>query len=175
MKYGAIALWVAATALCSPHTYAITKCTGSDGKITFQDAPCASGRAEAFDVKPASGWAPASAARTPGAAPTGTEAARLERLVSKSQQERRSLDLRDRLLPDAERAIAQHRQACADKQAQLSEQQYIYKQNLYGKTHAAQVASEMAAAAALCDTRDRELKESIDAFSKECAALKCRG
>lgn len=175
MNYGAIALCVAAAAMCSPRAYAINKCTGADGKITFQDAPCVGGRSETLDVKPARGRPPAAPASKSGGATAETEAARLERLVSTSQRERRALELRDRLVPDAELALSQHRQACTQKQANLSEQQYIYKQNLYGKTHAAQIASEMAASAALCDTKDRELKDSLDALRKECVALKCQG
>jgi hypothetical protein len=157
---------------------AINKCTGSDGKVTFQDAPCSAGRSETIEAKPASGRAPAAAtASSPpySASSAPTEAARLEGIVAASQKSRRVLDLRERLLPDAERALSQHRLACAEKQKTLAANQYAYAQNLYGKTHAAQIASEMAATAAVCDTKDRELKELVDGFGKECVALRCRG
>ena len=55
----------------------------------------------------------------------------------------------------------------------MEAEQYRYVQNLYGKTHAAQVASEMAAAAALCDTKDRELRDALAVVQQECAALEC--
>jgi len=41
---------------------AIQKCTGPDGKISFQDAPCANGRGEKLLVRPASGQGGGSAA-----------------------------------------------------------------------------------------------------------------
>jgi hypothetical protein len=170
MKYCALAVWLAAT-ICTLPAFAINKCTLPDGKVTFQDAPCSSGKTEILDVQPASGRAPSNAGT---GARAQTEAARLEGIISASQRDRRALELRERLIPDAERALAQHRVSCAERQTKLSEQQYIYRQNLYGKTHAAQIASEMAAAAATCDTKDRELKDSVDALTKECVALKCR-
>jgi hypothetical protein len=157
---------------------AINKCTGADGRVTFQDAPCATARSETLEIRPASGDGLPSAtdqgARA-SATPAHTEAERLEGIIAASQRARRSQDLRERLLPDAERDLREHRASCAEKQKSLASQQYIYRQNLYGKTHAAQIASEMAASAALCDTKDRELKERVDLLTKECAALHCRG
>ena len=40
-------------ALCAP-AWAINKCTGADGKVAFQDAPCI-GKGEQLQVRPASG------------------------------------------------------------------------------------------------------------------------
>ncbi|RYF17876.1 MAG: DUF4124 domain-containing protein [Comamonadaceae bacterium] len=158
---------------------AINKCTGADGKVTFQDAPCSTTKSETINVRPASGQAISPRVTKPSdagapAAPL-TEAARLEGIIAASQRSRRANDLRERLLPDAERAVKDHREACEARQKELSAQQYAYQKNLYGKTHAAQIASEMAAAAARCDTKDRELKETVDAFIKECTSLRCRG
>ncbi|MEJ8837737.1 DUF4124 domain-containing protein [Ramlibacter sp. AN1133] len=175
MKGIALALLAAGAAFCAPAN-AINKCTGPEGKVTFQDAPCAAGKAETIDVHPSSGVAPRtpSAPAAAGSAPR-SEAARLEGIIAASQRSRRSQDLRERVLPDAERTLQQHRHSCEAKQKDLQSQQYAYTQNLYGKTHAAQIASEMAAAAALCDTKDRELKEAVDTLTKECATLRCRG
>lgn len=78
------------------------------------------------------------------------------------------------VLPIAEAALNGYRASCDQKQASLASSQYSYEQNLYGKLHAAQMASEMAAAAAVCDTKERQLKESVDALTAECAALRCR-
>lgn len=41
-------------AICAP-SWAINKCTGADGKVAFQDAPCNGGKAEALTVRPAGG------------------------------------------------------------------------------------------------------------------------
>jgi hypothetical protein len=157
---------------------AINKCTGADGRVTFQDAACAGAKSERLDVRPASGNPPASSAAQAASSssnPPQTEAARLEGIISASQRARRSRDLKERLLPDAERDLREHRAGCEQKQKTLAAQQYIYRQNLYGKTHAAQIASEMAASAALCDTKGRELKERVDSLAKECATLNSRG
>jgi hypothetical protein len=175
MKLIAIGLTIVAILSCQTAA-AINKCTNSDGKVTFQDAPCASGRVEVIEVRPSSGSgvraAPSAAAAS---APASiTEAARLESIIAASQRSRRSLDLRERLLPGAERGLKDHRDACEEKQKALAKEQYTYAQNLYGKTHAAQIASEMAAAAATCDRKDRELKETLDVLQKECSALHCR-
>lgn len=52
MRIKALAL-VAAVIAVSP-AWAVNKCTGPDGAVAFQDAPCA-GKGEAIEVKPASG------------------------------------------------------------------------------------------------------------------------
>jgi len=57
---------VAATALAAP-AWAINKCTGPDGKVSFQDAPC-EGQGARIDVRPAAGPArPASLSGNTGA------------------------------------------------------------------------------------------------------------
>lgn len=161
--------------------WAINKCTGVDGKVAFQDAPC-QGKGEILDVKPASGRGlTAYAAGATGAGATApvssvkpmTEAERIEKQVAQSQRERRRRDLEQMFVPQAKAATEQHRASCAERQKNLEASKYAYKQNLYGKTHAAQIASEMAAASAACETRDRELKENLDALRKECDALGC--
>lgn len=52
-------LFAAALLLVAP-AWAVNKCTGPDGKVVFQDAPCA-GKGEKLDVRPASGTASAAA------------------------------------------------------------------------------------------------------------------
>ena len=47
------AVFLGALALTAP-SWAVNKCTGADGKVVFQDAPCA-GKGEKLDVRPASG------------------------------------------------------------------------------------------------------------------------
>jgi len=36
--------------LASPEAFAVNKCTGPDGRVSFQDGPCAAGRAEKVTV-----------------------------------------------------------------------------------------------------------------------------
>lgn len=160
--------------LAASQAWAVNKCVGPTGKVSFQDAPCP-GKGETLTVRPAAGASPAQAAgaaAADGAAPM-TEAQRLNKLADDSQRERRRRDLLNRIIPGARASLDQHRYQCKETQARLEAQKYKYVQNLYGKTHAAQVSSEMAAAAAACDTRDRELKEQLEAVEQECAALGC--
>lgn len=172
MKKSLLAAAVLA-ALCAP-AGAINKCTGPDGKVAYQNEPCMTGKSEQLTVRPAPVRAPLpQSASSSGKAPM-TEAQRIEAKVTQSQNERRKRDLEEIYVPQAEVAIERHRASCADKQSQLAAAQYQYKQNLYGKTHAAQVASEMAAAASACETRDRELGERLSALRKECETLGCK-
>jgi hypothetical protein len=149
--------------------WAVNKCTGPDGKVVFQDAHCA-GKGETITVRPASGAGSAqSAGGTLGSGQT--EAQRIEANVSASQKERRLRDLTQRELPSADAAIENHLQACKDEQARIESGKFAYVQNLYGKTHAAQVAAEQAAAAARCDTKDRELRAQAQRVRKQCTDL----
>jgi len=158
-------------ALAAP-AWALNKCTGPDGKVSFQDDPCeAAHKAESIDPHPASGAGVKQPAATNGAGKPMTEAERLNALSDASAKERRKRDLTDRLVPGARADVQNNRANCQRIQAELRADQYAYQQNLYGKTHAAQRASEMAASAAQCDTKDRELVNNFNTLMAECAAL----
>lgn len=158
---------VLALLLLAGHAHAINKCTGPDGKVVFQDAPC-TGKGEVLRVVPASGGAPVAPAVT-GA----SEADRINAATAQSQKDRRKRELRTMYMPGSERALLDHKAACAAEQQRLEADQYRYKQNIYGKTHAAQIASEMSAAATRCMSRERELVEARDALRNECKELGC--
>lgn len=71
-----LAVLMAALMVCAP-SWAVNKCTGPDGKVSFQDAPC-SGRGEALTVRPSGGSqsaAPLAPAPQAQPAPTPPEAA----------------------------------------------------------------------------------------------------
>lgn len=145
---------------------AINRCIEADGKTVFQDAPCA-GAGGRIEVKPASGGG------RPQAAGGVTEADRIEAQIKDSQRQSRRIDLRDRVLPRAKQEYEAHRSWCEAELRRLDDEQYRYVQNLYGKTHAAQIASEKAAASSRCDTRARELREQVISLEKECVNLDC--
>ena len=151
---------------------ALHQCTQLDGRTAYQDKPCEGGKGETIEVRPATGVKPVQTPLVDGKKPP-TEAERLEAVVAQSQRERRRRELEERLIPNAQTDRVRHRYECEQRQKYLRDNQYTQRQNLYGKTHAAQIASEMAAAAALCDTRDRELAESLQQLRDECAALQC--
>lgn len=153
------------SALAVSPAWAVNKCTGPDGSVVFQDAPCA-GRGQVVNVKPASGHA-----RAASGEPAETEAGRIEANVAASQRERRLRELVQRELPAAESAIGRHLKACQDEQDSLQRSKGQYVQNLYGKTDAAQKAAEQAAAAGRCDVKDRDLRAQAQALKTECQKL----
>ena len=165
----AAALGLAAALVCwlAPGpAQAINKCTGADGKVTFQDGLCA-GQGEAITVKPASG-----AGLPGGTLPGVSDAQRINAQTEQSQRERRVRELETLWLPQAQANLAAHKQRCEQQQRSLASDQYRYQQNLYGKTHSAQRASEMAAVAATCDTKDRELTSHVERLKAELSELK---
>ena len=173
MKYGLIAVATLWTAACPP-AWAINKCTGPDGRFTFQDAPCTS-QGEKVQVRPASGHAPMMSAPVLSGAGViikkPTEAERLNALTEASQRERRKNDLDERLVPYARAAIDYQQAECDGQLKALQSKKRAANNNLAGATWEGSISSEMTAIATRCDTRSRNLREELDALRKECWAL----
>ena len=131
--------------------------------MSFQDAPCVGGKAESLNVRSNSSAVPQSATNAASAAgKPQSEAQRLEAQVAASVKARKLYDLENVDHPISLKLIDQHRRNCEGEQTKLKAGQFAYVQNLYGKTTASQIASEMAAASARCDLKDRELKEQAE-------------
>ena len=159
------AIVIGAMLLAAAPAWAINKCTGADGKVVFQDAPCA-GRGEAIDVRPASGHAPKAPpapAATDAAQATPAKPARKEGAFGATWQRRTYLE--NRGIPDAEAALYTNKKSCEQKQA---------NNNLAGATYLQSLAAEMQAAATMCDVRSRELNAELDAMKKELRELQAR-
>jgi len=139
---------------------AVNRCTGPDGRVSFQDQPCA-GQGGTIEVKPSTGKAPATG-------PSGlTEAQRINAAIDRSAAARRLIDLDSLLIPRASQALDQSRARCASQRTALERSQYAYKQNLYGKTHAAQIASEIVQLTLDCDREDKELTRTLRSLEHE--------
>lgn len=151
----------------------IYKCPDAGGRTVIQQMPCAGGKA--MDVKPASGREATQALPQPAGAASAaqpmTNAQRLNALADESARGRRRRDLEEIFVPRARSRAYAHRDDCKSRQDKLRAGQYEYRQNLYGKTHAAQVAAEIAAVAAQCDTKDRELVADHQRLLTECQGL----
>ncbi|ARU06325.1 hypothetical protein CCO03_18055 [Comamonas serinivorans] len=163
-----------AVLLTASPSWAINQCIGANGKLVFQDTPCVQGRGGPIQVKPASGRAPlamAPATTASSSAPAQTEADRLNASVAASQKERRKLSLERRGVPDADAAVFAHRDACRAEQARLEAEKRSAYNTLRGQVYASQKASEQAASAARCDTKDRELVNDHNTLLQECQAL----
>jgi len=151
--------------------HAINKCTGPDGKIVYQDAPCA-GKGEAITVRPASGTAPVATA------PAGTNAqpaaavggGRKEGAFGESWQRRTYLE--NRGVPDARASLEAHKQACERKIRALEASKANANNNLAGATYMQSLSTQMQAEATMCDMRARELSADLQAKEAELKKLR---
>jgi hypothetical protein len=163
-----------ALAICGP-AGAVNKCTGADGRVLFQDAPC-SGKGESLNVRPARGAAPAAAPATApadgsAAGATRTEAQRLEGLISESQRLRKVQEYELRIVPGAQSAIANQRRQCDAQLQALKDKKRLANDNLAGATWESSISTEMTAVATRCDTYAAELRADLETRRKECQAL----
>jgi len=141
---------------------AVNKCTGPDGSVSFQDAPCA-GKGQALVVRPASGSA--------GLAPGGvSEAQRINTAIDRSAAARRVVELDALLIPRAAQALDRHQLRCTQQRAAMERSQYAYRQNIYGKTHAAQMASEMVQLTLDCERDEKALRHTLRTLEQERSA-----
>ena len=144
---------------------AVNKCTAPDGGVTYQDAPCAGGRSQEVDVSPAVRG---------GKVPPSAEAARLEALVEASRRDRRALELRERLLPDAEAAVQKNQATCDARVKELTEQRSALGQGRFARGAVQEATMELRSVTASCRAKDRELKTNLQSLSRECANVRCR-
>lgn len=165
---------LAAVLIAASPAWAINKCTGADGKVVFQDAPCM-GRGEKLEVRPASGpaqqqapAAQADGANSPGAAPAPA-LKKKEGAFGESWQRRTYLE--NRGIADARAAIDHHQRECVAKQASLSSRKRQANNNLAGATWEQSISAEMQAAAAMCDSRSRELRAELESLQRELREL----
>lgn len=178
----------ACLALAAP-AWAINKCTGPDGKVSFQDAPCAgAGKGEKVEVRLSSSGigtaaaAPAAAtpassasAATPAAgaasAPAAATAPAPRKEGAFGETWRRKTDLEQRLIREARGTLNAHQQRCAVEQRERAARRTQARTNTAVATSEQALASEMQAATAACEMRSRELQANVDALEKELKEL----
>ena len=166
-------LVLAAAVLLTP-AWAVNKCTGADGKVVFQDAPC-SGKGEEIQIKPASGSAarPAAAA-APQNAPAAQAAAGGKKEGAFGSSWQRKTYLEDRGLPDARAAIDNHQRKCSNEQAVIASKKALANNNLAGATYEQSISTEMQAAATMCDSKARELRAQLESLEREYRDLQSK-
>ena len=171
--YGATVLLAGALVFCGP-VWAINKCTGPSGQVTFQDTPCA-GQGEELDVKPASGFAPAGpvGVPTPETAKKTTSAAQSpeKREGPYGQTWQRRFWLENTGIPNAQRELDSHSVNCEQKQRELEAKKAGANNNLAGATYLQSISAEMQSAATMCSMRSREISERLTKMEQELAAL----
>lgn len=149
--------------------FAINKCVGPDGKVSFQEHPCP-GRGGAIEVKPASGMPPPPAP-VPVATPTSAApAAKKEGVFGETY--RRKLDLESHLINSTRGELNGLLQSCDAQQRQLAAKKGQARNNLAGATWEQSISAEMQAAATTCDTKARDLRARLEGYEKELRELK---
>ena len=165
------AMAVMATAMLLPATpvWAIFKCLGPDGKVTFQDASCP-GQGEEIEVKLPTGPAvPASAPakRAPAPAP----AAKKEGVFGERWQRRTALETSG--VANAQADLEEQRAQCARERAALTERQTLAEQRrtVAGRLQAQEVAQEMEEAEEACNARIKALEAELRKLEEELNGL----
>ena len=159
-------------ALAGP-SWAVNKCVGADGRVSFQDAPCA-GAGGAIVVRPASGAAPrVQPAPAPAQGDTGNDAARPAPRKEGAFGERwqRRTYLENRGVPDAIAELEGLKRECRRKLDELEARKDGANNNLAGATWEQSISAEMQAHATLCDMRQRELLAHRDRLEQELREL----
>ena len=157
--------------------HAINKCRTPDGKIAFQDAPCAPGQGGKIDVRPASGYSQATntsatSTTTPAATRLQTEAQRIDAQAEVLRKENRLHTLQVRSIPDARAAVDRQKLRCDGELIELKNKKQLATNNLAGATWEQSISSEMAATATRCDTESRTLTKELDTLLQEQEAIK---
>ncbi len=115
-------IWLVAIVGAAP-SWAVNKCTGADGAVVFQDAPCA-GKGEKLTVRPGSGHANASSAAS--AARTKTEIADIEWRSKVDAAIARGEPLLGMTRTELDKAMGMPTQVNADNYAGKLKDQIIY-------------------------------------------------
>lgn len=167
---------IAIALLAALPAWAITKCVGADGRVSFQDAPCADGRGEEVKLRLHSVATP----KPPTALPIAADAvgagvaaaptpARKENTFGERWQRRTFLE--NRGLPDARAALESHQSDCSRTQVRLAAKKRRALNNLAGATWEDSISGEMQAAAISCDTQTRVLQSELDMLQREYREL----
>lgn len=153
---------IAAVFLLHSSAWAINKCTGPGGKISFQDAPCI-GQGDKIAVKPASGFADSTAETTQTRTQSNLDTLQNERM-------RREKWL---VMNDARKGLEDQRARCADEQKRIASTKSRSNNNLAGATRDVSISQEMTAAAMACDSSTRGKEKEVESAEKVCSEVRC--
>ena len=150
-------LCVAMPLACAAPAWAVNKCTGTDGKVSFQDAPCAEGAGEKVDVRPAmQGAVP----------PAPSPSASREGAFGPSWQRKNFLQSQG--IPQARAAIERQQKECAATPDEAVAHAGPLRRSTLAGT---QFAQERAAAGARnkegCAAKTEELRKQLQSLEEE--------
>lgn len=145
---------------CWGPAWAINKCTATDGKVSFQDAPCA-GDGEKIEVRPS----------IEGATPIQPGPAPLKEGVFGASWQRKNY-LQTQGVPQARAAIERNQQACNASPEVVAQAGPLRRGTLAPGSMLAQQNSAAAATdKAACEARTGELRDQLKALEDELRAL----
>lgn len=161
IRYAACAL---ALGFLAP-AWAVNKCTGADGKVSFQDAPCP-GPGEKIEVRPATqGVTPTQPSAGSG---TGKEGA-----FGASWQRKRYLQ--NQGVPEARAALERNQRECeaiTQSTEAVAHAGPLKRGNLpSGNQFPQELAAAGAKEKAACEARTQELRERLKALQDELGSL----
>jgi hypothetical protein len=149
---------IAVMACLSP-AWAVNKCTGADGRVSYQDAPC-TGRGEALEI-------PADHNVTSPVVPRVE--AQKEGVFGAAWQ--RKNFLQGQALPQARTALAQHQRSCEQRQGEIAQRRQLPGYLAQGSVLAQAVEAEVKAIARDCAAREEALRNQIAELEAELNAL----
>jgi len=141
--------------------WAINKCTDADGKVSFQDAPCA-GEGEKIEVRPA----------VQGATPIPPSASTAKEGVFGAAWQRKQY-LQSQGVPQARAAVERNQRECAAQPAEVTTQSGPLRRStiapgtMFAQDRTAATAKDRAA----CEARTQELRDELRALEEELSAL----
>lgn len=154
-----LACWILVLGCMSP-AWAIHKCTDANGKVSFQDAPCA-GEGRKIEVRPSTRGA--TPAQAPGSATT-------EGAFGASWQ--RKNYLQNQGIPQARAAVERNQRECKATTEVIAQAGPLRRGTLPSGNQFAQDSADRAAQSrAACDARTQVLREQLQTLEKELAAL----
>lgn len=139
--------------------WAINKCTDADGKVSFQDAPCA-GKGEKIEVRPAiTGATPVQPPRS--AAKEGAFGASWQR----------KHHLQTQALPQMRAAIERNQQECSAQSEEVTTHAGPLRRSTLpsGSMFATEQAASDASSKAACNARTEELRRQLKLLEDELA------
>lgn len=156
----------ACLALAAP-AWAINKCTAADGKVSFQDAPCANSTGEKVEVRLSSSGVDTSIPdRTP---PNASSTPSKEGAFGPTW--RRKTDLEQRLIRDARNDLQAHQQRCAVERRDFAATRTQARTAMSVAKSEQALAAEIQAVFKACDARTGELQAKLVALEKELQTL----
>jgi hypothetical protein len=155
IRYAACAL---ALGFLAP-AWAINKCTDAQGKVSFQDAPCA-GQGEKIVVQPS----------VQGVAPIEPSPAAVQEGAFGATWQRKNY-LQNQGVPQARAAVERNQQECAAPPDVAAQAGPLRRGLASGSMYAQQAQAAAAKDRAACEARTQELREQLKALEDELGSL----